>query len=59
MGDRIYMSYFINHVHIRSENPRVSAEWYEKFFDAKILSEREVLPGTITVSMDAGGSARR
>ena len=56
--DRIYMSYFINHVHIRSENPRASAEWYEKFFDAKILSEREVMPGTITVSMDAGGSAR-
>lgn len=56
--DRIYMSYFINHVHIRSENPRTSAEWYEKFFDAKILSEKEVMPGTVTVSLDAGGSTR-
>ena len=52
------MSYFINHVHIRSENPRTSAEWYEKFFGAKILSEKEVIPGTVTVSLDAGGSTR-
>ena len=52
------MSYFINHVHIRSENPRTSAEWYEKFFGAKILSEKEVMPGTVTVSLDAGGSTR-
>ena len=52
------MSYFINHVHIRSENPRTSAKWYEKFFGAKILSEKEVMPGTVTVSLDAGGSTR-
>tara|TARA_B100000586_G_scaffold269210_1_gene247462 strand:- start:40 stop:435 length:396 start_codon:yes stop_codon:yes gene_type:complete len=52
------MSYFINHVHIRSENPRTSAEWYEKFFGAKILSAKEVMPGTVTVSLDAGGSTR-
>ena len=52
------MSYFINHVHIRSENPRTSAEWYEKFFGAKILSEKEVMPRTVTVSLDAGGSTR-
>ena len=52
------MSYFINHVHVRSENPRTSAEWYEKFFDAKIISEKEVMPGTVTVSLDAGGSTR-
>ncbi|MSQ06705.1 MAG: VOC family protein, partial [Dehalococcoidia bacterium] len=42
------MAYVINHVHIRSADPRASAAWYEKHFDAKIVSEREVMPGTIT-----------
>lgn len=52
------MSYSVNHVHIRAKDPHESAEWYEKYFDAKILSSREVMPGTITVSMDAGGPVR-
>ena len=52
------MKYRINHVHIRSSDPRSSAEWYEKHFDAKIVSEREVMPGTITVSMEVGGPVR-
>ena len=52
------MSYSVNHVHIRAKDPQKSAEWYEKYFDAKILSSREVMPGTITVSMDAGGPVR-
>ena len=52
------MSYSVNHVHIRAKDPHKSAEWYEKYFDAKILSSREVMPGTITVSMDAGGPVR-
>ena len=52
------MSYSVNHVHIRAKDTQKSAEWYEKYFDAKILSSREVMPGTITVSMDAGGPVR-
>ena len=52
------MSYSVNHVHIRAKDPHKSAEWYEKYFDAKILSSREVMPGTITVSMDAGWPVR-
>ena len=52
------MSYSVNHVHIRAKDPHESDEWYEKYFDAKILSSREVMPGTITVSMDAGGPVR-
>ena len=51
------MSYSINHVHIRSANPEKSATWYEKYFDAKILFSREVMPGTITIAMDVGGTA--
>ncbi len=52
------MTYAINHVHIRSANPQASAEWYEKHFGAKKLSEREVMPGTITIGMQVGGDAR-
>jgi len=51
------MPYSINHVHIRAENPARSATWYEKYFDAKILFSREVMPGTITIAMDIGGPA--
>ena len=52
------MRYAINHVHIRSSDPRASASWYVEHFDAKIVSDREVMPGTITVSMEVGGPVR-
>ena len=52
------MAYAINHVHIRSADPHASAAWYEKHFDAKIVSEREVMPGTITIGMELGGPVR-
>ena len=43
------MEYQINHVHIRASDPKASALWYEKYFNAEIVSEREVMPGTITI----------
>ena len=52
------MKYSINHVHIRSADPQASASWYEKHFDAKKLWEREVMPGTVTISMELGGPVR-
>ena len=52
------MQYAINHVHIRSSDPHASASWYEEHFNAKTLSEREVMPGTVTVSMEVGGPVR-
>ncbi len=52
------MKYAINHVHIRSSDPHASASWYQKHFGAKIVSDREVMPGTVTVSMDVGGPVR-
>jgi len=52
------MPYAVNHVHIRSKDPHASAAWYGEYFDTKILSAREVLPGTITITMDAGGPVR-
>ncbi len=52
------MPYAINHVHLRSADPHAAAAWYEKYFEAKIVSEREVMPGTITIGMEVGGPTR-
>ena len=52
------MQYSINHVHIRSSDPQASASWYEKHFNAKVLWAREIMPGTVTVSMEVGGPVR-
>ena len=52
------MAYSINHVHIRSSDPHRSAAWYEEHFGAKLVSEREVMPGTITLGMEVGGPTR-
>ena len=50
--------YRINHVHIRAVDPRTSAAWYEQHFNAKIVSEREVMPNTVTIGMQMGGATR-
>ncbi len=52
------MGYAINHVHIRALEPNASAAWYEKHFGAKVLSAREVMPGTITIIMELEGPVR-
>jgi catechol 2,3-dioxygenase-like lactoylglutathione lyase family enzyme len=52
------MAHAINHVHIRATDPHRSAKWYEQYFGAKVLAAREVLPNTITITMDAGGPVR-
>ncbi|HEU0020648.1 MAG TPA: VOC family protein [Dehalococcoidia bacterium] len=52
------MAYTINHVHIRSSDPHRSAAWYQRHFGAKLVSEREVMPGTVTLSLEVGGPVR-
>ena len=52
------MPYAINHIHFRSSDPHTTAAWYEKHFEAKIVSVREVMPGTITIGMEVGGPVR-
>ena len=49
------MQYRINHVHIRAVDPHASAAWYEEHFNAKVLWAREIMPNTVTVSMEVGG----
>ena len=51
-------TYAINHVHVRATDPLASAAWYEEHFNARIVSNREVMPGTITVSMEVAGPVR-
>ena len=52
------MHHAINHVHIRSTDPEASAAWYTEHFGVKRLGSREVMPGTVTISMDPGGPVR-
>ena len=52
------MQYHINHVHVRAQDPHASAAWYEKYFNARKLCAREIMPGTVTVSMEVGGPVR-
>ena len=52
------MAYLINHVHIRSADPSASADWYAEHFEARKVSEREVMPGTVTISLDMGSPVR-
>ena len=52
------MAYSINHVHIRSSDPHKSAAWYTEHFGAKLVSERTVMPGTVTLSLEVGGPTR-
>ncbi len=52
------MEYRINHVHIRAADPHATAAWYEKHFNARIVSERTVMPNTITIGMEMGGQCR-
>ena len=52
------MHHAINHVHIRSNDPAASAAWYTEHFGAILLSSREVMPGTITITMDTGSPVR-
>ena len=52
------MEYRINHVHIRAADPHATAAWYEQHFNARIVSERTVMPNTITIGMEMGGACR-
>ncbi len=52
------MHHAINHVHLRSSDAEAAAGWYTEHFGAKLLAKREVMPGTVTISMDTGSPCR-
>ena len=47
--------YRVNHIHLRSPDPRATAQWYVENFDARILSEGQGLAGSLVVRMEFGG----
>ena len=37
------MPYKVNHIHIKSKDPKITAEWFVKAFNVKIFSETNLL----------------
>ena len=33
------MPYNVNHIHLKSKDPKITAEWFVKAFNVKIISE--------------------
>ena len=48
------MKFGMNHIHIKSDDPRTTAQWYVEKFGATVAGEAE-MGGTVTVRTDLGG----
>ena len=48
------MPFRINHIHIKSPNPRTTAEWYEKAFAFKIISDETRVFGDRFIRSSSG-----
>ncbi|MBA31312.1 MAG: hypothetical protein CL748_02125 [Chloroflexi bacterium] len=52
------MPYKVNHIHIKSKNPKDTAEWFVKAFNVKIISETiRPVGDTFIVTQSEGGLA--
>ena len=49
-------SYWYDHVHLISPDPVKTAEFYERMFNAKRVSVRELGVGRVSVELDLNGS---
>lgn len=49
------MNFGMNHIHIKSADPRSTAQWYVDKFGATIAAEAE-MGGTLTVRTEIGGA---
>ena len=47
-------NYTYDHIHIRSQDPMATAQWYEKMFDAKIIESTQP-DGSPRVDLDING----
>ena len=34
------MPYIVNHIHLKSEDPKLTADWFVKAFNVEIVSDR-------------------
>ena len=48
------MKFGMNHIHIKAEDPRSTAQWYVDKFGATVAGEAE-MAGAVTVRTDLGG----
>ena len=48
------MKFGMNHIHIKAEDPRSTAQWYVDTFGATVAGEAE-MGGSVTVRTDLGG----
>ena len=49
------MAFRINHLHLKSPEPRNTVDWYVKHVGAKIVSERKAPNGRMTYRLDLHG----
>lgn len=49
------MAFKINHLHLKSPEPRKTVDWYVKHVGAKIVSERKTPNGRTTFRLDLHG----
>lgn len=49
------MSYRVNHLHIKTPDPRKTAQWYVDYLGAKVVSERKSPSGRPILRLDLHG----
>src|SRR5262244_3675638 len=49
------MAFKINHLHLKTPDPRKTADWYVKYVGAKIVSERKTPSGKTTFRLNLHG----
>ena len=49
------MAFKVNHLHLKSPDPRKTAAWYVEFLEAKIVSEKQNPNGHPTLRLDLHG----
>ncbi len=49
------MAFKVNHLHLKTPDPRKTAKWYVDFLGAKIVSERETPSGQPFLRLDLHG----
>ena len=47
--------YWFGHIHLFSPEPTKTAQFYEKMFNAKVLTTRKFPDGRLSVDLDLGG----
>ena len=46
----------VNHIHLKSPDPKRTAQWYVDMFGAKVIGEGEGLGGSQTIRLDIEGT---